>query len=249
VSPTYIVVMVIEFTKLNERQCVLCGAYAAPTGEHKIKASVIKSEFGAVPLSIVGDKASKFAQSPRSKAFHFGQARLCRECNSSRSQPGDRAFDELHSKIRKLRSKGADLTDETGRPNVELSETLHLDSFRYFAKILCCFIAEVRGPRSRSLSSFAIGRSNINHVLLRISNDIAYESNVAALGSSGLVSHGGLVFEFDKSKKWVNTIRSSLLAGGIQYEFWVQLRFLSKLELRIFYADLIRAALGNIVEP
>ena len=240
--------MGFEFVSLVKGQCVLCGAHTAPTGEHKIKASLIKAEFGNRATIISGKDAPKVAQGPRSKQHHFKQAPLCRDCNSSRSQPGDRAFDSLHSQLKQLRDSSLHLTDNLGQPRIAVSESIQRDSFRYFAKILCCFLAEVGGLRSRSISSFAIGRSDFNPVHLRFSDDTEYEASIASLGASGFVRHGGLLFKFDESKTWVNSIESSLSAGGIHYEFWVQLRPLPKLELRIFHSGLIKKALDNIVD-
>lgn len=239
--------MEIEFAKFKKGQCALCGALAPLTGEHKIKASLIRSEFQDRPTVIFGIKSPKIAQSAKSKHFHFNSALLCRDCNSSRTQPGDRAFDQLHFLLKKLRDEGSALTDNVHRPNVRLSANIEADSFRYFAKLLCCFLVEVGGPRSKSLSSFAIGRSQRNPVSVRIIKDPEYEANLAAHGSDGFARHGGLLFRFDDKKRWIEAIESSLSIGGVQYDFWVQPTVISKLEFQLRYRNLVEVALENII--
>ncbi|WP_299870544.1 hypothetical protein [uncultured Hoeflea sp.] len=214
------------------------------TGEHKIKASLLKAEFGSRHTVIAGKDAPKVLQSPRSKHLHFN-AKICKECNSFRTQPSDIAFDMLHAELKQLRDKGVELTDKNNRPNYRLPPEVETNSFRYFAKILCCFLAEVHGPRSRSLSAFALGLSDMNPILLQIRKDEEYEASLTKFETQGYAQHGGLKFRFDDRKKWVQSIDSSLSVGGIRYDFWVQLRWLSKLELHYRFGDLIRTALVN----
>jgi len=240
--------MSIEFLKLSEGECLLWSSTGSLTGEHKIKASLLKSEFGARHMVIAGKHAPKILQSPRSKLAHF-DAKICNDCNSSRTQVGDKAFELLHMEMTRLRKKGSALTDQNNQPNGRLPTGVDEDVFRYFAKILCCFLAEVGGPRSRSLSAFARGLSDRNPIFLRISEHKDYEAILAETDTQGFAQHGGLTFRFDDKKRWVRSIESSLLAGGIHYEFWTQLRWLPRLELQFMFRDLIGAARANIAEP
>lgn len=236
--------MMIEFVKLNEGECLLCGKLGLLTGEHKIKASLLKDEFGNRHSVISGKNAPKILQSPRSKRAQF-DARICKDCNSDRTQPGDRAFDQLHTELKQLRAKGVPITDSNNKPNYSLPPKIELDSFRYFAKILCCFLAEVGGPRSRSLSKFALGRSDRNPIFLMVNQDHDYDANLRVLGTQGFAQHGGLKFRFDNNKRWVEAMESSLVAGGIRYDYWIQLNWLPKLELHSKFGDLVRTALTN----
>lgn len=237
--------MGIEFEPLNEGQCLLCGAVGSQTGEHKIKASLLKGEFGGRKMVMAGKDAPKILQSPRSKHAHF-DAKICKECNSVRTQAADRAFDQLHQGLKKLRAEGKQLTDSKNHPNCALSPRDSADSFRYFAKVVCCFLAEVGGPRSRSISRFALGFTDNNPIFLRISKDEQYEKILSELETDGFAQHGGLMFRFDGKKKWVQSIESSLSVGGIRYDFWVQLRWLAKLELHFRYGQIVREALSNL---
>ncbi len=226
---------------------MLCGATANLTGEHKIKASLIRHEFGSRTTVFLGKDGPKFAQSPKSKVYHF-KSKICQACNSSRTQAGDHAFDLLHRCLVRLRDEGSELTNESHTPNCTFPDCVEADYFRYFAKILCCFLADVGGPRSRSLSSFVLGASAHNPIFLRVSKDGDYEGRLAALGTQGFAEHGGLKFRFDSNKRWVQSIESSLSITGIRYDFWVQLRFLVKLELHLLFPELIQTALKNIVQ-
>lgn len=211
--------MDIEFVRVEKGQCVLCGAFTPLTGEHKIKASLIRAEFGDRSTVITGLARPRIAQSSKSGHFHFKSAYLCNDCNSSRTQPGDRAFDQLHSQLKELRDAGLALTDGNNQPIAQLSADIERDSFRYFAKLLCCFLVEVGGPRSKSLSSFAIGHSEHNPIFLSVKKDSGYEANLATLGSQGLVCHEGLLLRFDDQKRWINSIESSLSVGGCSLRF------------------------------
>lgn len=239
--------MGIEFVKIKEGECLLCGTKGPLTGEHKIKASLIREQFENRTAMISGITAPRIVQSSRSKSLHF-RSKLCEDCNSSRTQAADRAFDVLHSELRRLYDNDIALTDVDNRPNCRPDNATEKDAFRYFAKIICCFLAEVGGPRSKSLSAFSLGRSERNPIFLRISKDAGYAAKLAALDSQGLAEHGGLKFGFDSRKKWVQSLECSLSVGGIHYEFWVQLHMLPKLELHFLFPELVRTALANIVQ-
>lgn len=64
--------------------------------------------------------------------------------------------------------------------------------------------------------------------------------------TDSFAQHGGLKFRFDEKKKWADSIESSLSVGGIRYEFWVQLRWLPKLELHFNFGHLVREAVANL---
>lgn len=163
-----------EFTKLNDDECSLCKRRGQLTGEHKIKASLLRAEFGKDHTIIAGKYPAKILQSPKSKHVHF-KKKICKHCNSTQTQAADRAFDQLHFSLKKLKEEGVDITDENNRPNLELLLEEELDAFRYFAKLLCCFLAEVGGPHSRSISAFALNKTDKNPIFLRIDLHPNYE--------------------------------------------------------------------------
>lgn len=239
--------MGITFEKINVDECVLCGSIGHLTGEHKIKASLIKQEFKDRHTILAGKDAPRRAQSPRSGVFHFS-AKICKNCNSVATQPADKAFDDLHTSMKHLYGECRELTDAAHSPNCSMSDEEKIDTYRYFAKLLCCFLAEVGGPRPKPLASFAIGKSHSNPIFLRISRDDEYAAKLAAFATQGFAEHGGLKFRFDTKKRWVDSIESSLSIGGIRYDFWVQLKWLAKWELRFFFPKLVQTALMNIID-
>jgi hypothetical protein len=89
----------IFFAPHGPNSCCLCGSTENLTGEHKVKRTALSQEFGSATMAIgvAGDEKSKlrYAQSPKSKAFHF-EAKLCARCNGTRTQPADREFDRVH---------------------------------------------------------------------------------------------------------------------------------------------------------
>lgn len=238
--------MVVAFKKNNSKKCALCGSANELTGEHKIKASVLKWEFGGRHTVLTGKESPKIAQSSKSKTFHFS-SKICKQCNSKNTQPADKAFDELHNYLRDLHKEGCNLTDLYNRPFRPASNVSELNQFRYFAKIICCYMAEVEAPRPAAVASFAIGLRNQNPIFLRISHDERYEEKRIAFETEGFAEHGGLIFRFDDKKRWVTAIESSLSISGVKYEFWVQLSWLASLELRLFYPAIMLTSLANIV--
>lgn len=236
-----------EFKKLTEQQCALCESTEELTGEHKIKASLLRAEFGDRHTVIFGKNSPKILQSPKSKYAHF-KSKICKQCNSQHTQVADKAFDRLHKRLKKLRIDGVPLTSEDNVPNFELSSVDELDVCRYFAKLLCCFLVETGGPRSKSISEFAISKTDKNPIFLTILEDYEYETKLEANSSLGLAEHGGLTFRFDNQKRLVKSIESSLSAGGIKYLFWVELSLMLSLELNVEHKDIIQKALDSIVE-
>lgn len=240
--------MGLAFKRNTQAECALCGSTESLTGEHKIKASLIKQEFQNRPASFFGKDTTrrpKLAQGPKSKIYHFN-SKICVHCNASATQRADTAFDRLHLSMKQLYESGCELTDENHRPNHSEPADSELDTFRYFAKILCCFMAESGGPRPTPVALFAIGKLHDNPVFLRITKDEEYEKTLIAYGSDGFAQHGGLRLTFDNKKRRVNSIVSSLAIGGISYEFWVQLSWFASTELRLCYPEFVETALKNI---
>lgn len=239
--------MIFEFESVGQSECALCGETRPLTGEHKIKSSILKAEFGDQKTVIFGKTAPKLLQSPKSKHLHFDRG-ICQRCNSTATQSADRAFDHLHKKLKDNLALGDQLTDQNGMPNVPNSAHILDEALRYFAKLLCCFIVEVDGPRSKSISSFALGQSNRNPVFLKIEEDTEYQNKLSVFGSNGFAHHGGLTFRFDRNKLRVKSIHSSLSISGIKYDFWVELNWNLSVELNLRYPELMEFARSTIIE-
>lgn len=80
--------------------CCLCGATEGLSGEHKIKASEIRTEFGANKMVMgrfgEGRANLRKVQGAKSKNLRFA-AKICRKCNSERTQAANRECDRFHA--------------------------------------------------------------------------------------------------------------------------------------------------------
>nr|WP_319949498.1 hypothetical protein [uncultured Shimia sp.] len=103
--------MGIHFKTYLPENCCLCGATEDLSGEHKIKATAIRAEFGADKMVIgrFGESIENVrnVQGAKSKNLHF-EAKICRKCNSERTQAADREFDRFHTLARVKLEGGED---------------------------------------------------------------------------------------------------------------------------------------------
>ncbi|WP_317057055.1 hypothetical protein [Roseovarius rhodophyticola] len=174
-------------------------------------------------------KRPKLAQSVKSRVFHF-TSKICENCNTNLTQSADNGFERFHRQLvcglDTLRPKLVDGYVTEG----DFFDNTAEEVFRYFAKLLCGFMADSNGPRPKSIAAFAIGSASHNPVFLSI--------RVADCGSnnpSQVAAHGGLMGLLDKKQRFVNRLICSLTLGPVTYEFWVQLRWFARLELTLFH--------------
>jgi hypothetical protein len=215
-------------------QCCLCGSSEALSGEHKIKASALRTEFGKQGM-VIGRPGEPYrhAQSPKSKAFHFA-ARVCEDCNNARTQQADIAFDEFHSQASLLLKCGLDPAGVIHDPRFSPSGGhLHLNVFRYFAKLMCCHLAEMSAPFYGAIADFAIGISDANFVLLRIDADVAYRRIQEGLSSTSYAAHGGLIITGDELSHAPTSFYSTLTIGPVRYCYQIRFNELGQLLLSI----------------
>jgi hypothetical protein len=101
----------VYFQNFQSTGCCLCGEPDNLTREHKIKRSVLKAELGETEL-YVGQSGNnhckpKLAQSTRSKHLKF-KARICESCNTDKTQPADREFDNFNKITSEILNSGGD---------------------------------------------------------------------------------------------------------------------------------------------
>lgn len=153
-----------EYLYDYEGVCWWCGD-AADSREHKWKKSEIKAMYGpaaseSYPLMWFGDDSMpKAVQGPDSDLMKFEKS-LCKDCNSSRSQPFDLAYDQWieyitanYDHITEVRT--VDLDDVA--PGGE--EEFRLNLAKYFAKHIGCRVADNAGRVPESLVRFLNGES------------------------------------------------------------------------------------------
>lgn len=239
--------MGIFFEPFSSGRCCLCGSLENLTGEHKVKASALRAIFGSDTMAIGhfdGDSEPRTAQGPKSQEFHFA-APLCRECNSSRTQAADREFDRFHKEASKLLAAGHDPAQMFDLDRYKIGSNAYLNVFRYFAKLMCCHLAESGGPRSIQIGQFAIGETDVNPIKLHIDADPTYSDYAALSGEHQYAAHGGLVVTTDRKTELLDSFRTSLTLGPVRYIFFVEFGVAIALALKLFhkpFADKCEAA-------
>lgn len=231
--------MKIFFKSYQENVCCLCGSDDFLTGEHKIKASALRKIFGTDTMvigNLVDGGILRTAQGPKSKVFHFS-ARMCSSCNGSRTQPADLEFDQFHTLVSSLVSEDREPSDIFNIPPYNLNSEKYLNVFRYFAKILCCQVAESCGPRPLEACEFAMGKTSRNIIFLKIDVDPIYQNYRDTYGEHGFASHGGLIVPFDKKTHNPTCFWSSLSLGAVRYLFWVRFDAIVADELRTYHRE------------
>ena len=175
----------------------------------------------------------RHAQSPNSKAFHFS-ARVCEACNNARTQPADLAFDEFNTQASSLLKRGLDPASVFDDPRFSLSGGhLYLNVFRYFAKLMCCHLAEMGAPFYESIADFSIGISDSNFVSLSVDVDVAYQRIQESMPSASYAAHGGLIIIGDELSHAPTSFYSTLTIGPVRYCYQIRFNELGKLLLRI----------------
>lgn len=222
-----------SFAPCVTTHCCLCGSDKELSGEHKIKASALRSEFGRQRL-VIGRNGGgyRLAQSARSKALHFS-APVCSECNNARTQPADRAFDHFHACVASLISRKADPAGALRDPRFVSGGTFSLDIFRYFAKLLSCHLAELGAPFQSAISDFAIGFSHENCISLGVDLDTMYASAQAEYPGLPYAAHGGLIVLGDKETLSPVAFHSTLTIGPARYRYQARLTEIGQIQLEL----------------
>lgn len=184
------------------------------------------------------DKASlpKRAQGPKSRALHFA-ARLCADCNGARTQQPDREFDRFKALVSVAMAQGRSPESIFHSPKYEIGSDAYLNIFRYFAKLLCCQVAESGGPRPLPLSEFAVGNEDRNPVFLHIDQDPMYGAYRELSGDDRFAGHGGLLVPMDAESMLPTGFQSTLSLGSIRYSFSVRYERAVGLELLTFHHE------------
>ena len=225
------------FAPHDPDRCCLCGSAQDLTGEHKVKASTIRSLFSGEPMMMgTFDEGARprRAQSSKSKAFHF-QSKVCAACNSTRTQDADVEFARFDEAARELLGQGADPATAFDDSRYAVGSAPYLNVFRYLAKVLACHIAEVGGPRFAALVDFAIGCSDANPVSVRMGADGRFQFWFDHTGDPEFAGHGGLGATFSERTGLANGFASSLTHGALRYEFGISFNWMVGLLLRLQY--------------
>lgn len=229
----------IFFRSPKDNRCCLCGDVGrALTREHKLKASEIKREFSQMPVYIGhfddGAASSREVRGPKAKALTYNVG-ICADCNNSRTQPADAAFTELNTTLKGGLSGGATIADVLNCPSLQDNEKVQR-VHEYFAKSLCCHVAEIGGPIPKRLAKFALGLEKRNCLTINIQPDWQF-SESSFDGASEYAAHGGVVIYCKNKTHSVTGIHSTLTFGAVQYVYWMRFSLFERAELSFLYPD------------
>jgi hypothetical protein len=154
----------------DHQDCWICGT-PSTTGEHIIKKTDLKLEFGRVtqqePLYFHrGDDKSKRFGSFDAKVL---KSPLCAECNNSSTQPHDRAWEKLSTFLRTRKLEQRTITRVSDIfPDSPTQQMLNVHL--YFVKLFGCRIVEPGGPPidSRAFSNAILNGTAHPHLYLRL---------------------------------------------------------------------------------
>ena len=246
--------MGIFFHPFNAEACCLCGSPDQLTGEHKIKASILREIFGTDAMVIGGGDYEGFrpAQGPKSKNFHF-PAQVCKLCNDTTTQPADLAFGRFHKQTMQLHHGGKDVCTNPSDSIYTNGTAEGLNVLRYFAKLMCCHVASSGGPRMIRVAEFAIGKTDLNPICFTVGSDATYEQWHELSGDHQYAAHGGLAVFCDKISGHPTTFHSTLTAGPLQYMFEVRMNGFERVSLIAFHHEFAakcrRAYLEAVANP
>lgn len=236
--------MTALFHPFDPKGCCLCGARAEPTGEHKIKASSLREQFGAQPMVIVRDGAApRTVRGVKSKLFHF-ETPMCAPCNNERTQAPDKAWDRFRRSALELVAAGQAPVAAFDDPHYWPTETCHtmayLDVLRYLAKLLCGHLADSGAPRIERLTRFAMGLSNDCPILTNIAFDATYRAHAETYGYHPYAAHGGLVLISEIGTQTPMGFHSAVTVGGLQCTVTFRFDLAERLALEVNYPDFLR---------
>lgn len=239
------------FRNFSDHKCCLCGRQAKLTGEHKIKASSLKKEFGKQGVVVFRTDESgtqgTIAQSTKSKHLKF-KASLCEECNTSRTQAADREFDRFSQLVETVWSRKKDPLTVFEDIRYKEKSQAYLNIFRYFAKMLCCQMAAGEAPIPRRVALFALGRSDHNPIFLTVKENWNYKQIETVMGSCRYAGHGGLAIYGEAQSNSLHRFHSSVSVGSLQYVFWMHLEPVEQAEIKYLYPQFHRRCQAELAK-
>jgi hypothetical protein len=251
--PAYFLAMVPLFQTPLPDRCWICGSTDSLSREHKYKASDLRRHFQSEGMRIFaeGDNTPRIAQGPKSDALKF-HSPICNACNSANTQAADRAYDLL---VTTIEADGGDLTaiDATLATHLREDGPHYTDTFRYFAKLLGCHLADLPAPIPKRLCEFVKGETDLNCIWLEIRHDRRLESLKEHIPEVKYVAHGGLVVISNKVTLLPERLYSTLTIGRVQFIYYLHLHPLEVAALRRdfpeFVATTADAAQRALVDP
>ncbi len=156
--------------KQNKNLCWWCNS-PANSKEHKFKKTDFVRIYGKGPYkdsetrpNLISPSGFKFIQGPGSNHIKFDNS-LCSECNTTKSQPFDQAYDFFMEFFVKnvgiiLEKETVDLREVYGTNWVQEKKNL----LRYFVKHICCRVASFSFQIDPQIIKFMNGDITLNNI-------------------------------------------------------------------------------------
>lgn len=201
--------------------CWWCGALA-DSREHRFKRSQMVRRFAINEYLVLGSGTPSRLNGPGAKPLRFPKV-LCRQCNNSRSQPFDRAYDTFTDLVWKapelFRTNSVDWT--TVFPDGMTGAKLLC---RYFVKNFGCRIAETGFSVPPELVDFLNGASLMPHATLILYKDFSQYDEWRCLGQDEQESqtqYANRMFTPEKSTEGpLDAFCCELQDGPVGAVFW-----------------------------
>ena len=203
------------FMKVHAMKCWICGQDGT-TGEHMIKATDLRSYFGDVsqkdPLYFhTTEKKNIPVGSIKSKRLK-SSALICNKCNSSITQPYDRAWETLSGYLRSnwkdlLKTKKVNLSKVFPGSTHKSMLLVHL----YFVKIFGCKIVESEAPiKTRSFSDSLLNQKSHKGIFIgfaqrlgEIDHKYAATTPIQSINMSGVSASATWIYMIDELAVWI----------------------------------------------
>jgi hypothetical protein len=220
--------------------CWICGSQTNLTREHKYKQSILEKKYGTKDLWVTteGRRARK-AQSANSDLLKF-KSPICNECNSSRTQKADKAFDFFINKVNEIGSNGLALSLIWSLPEFKIGSESYVNLFRYFAKFLGNHFVdsyllvrpktEFKFPIPSRIISFILGKTGSRCVDIEI-------TSVPSFSGEGNESTHFLARRPDFFPMGFST---TLISGVLNFKISFFFNTAEKLEIRYFHPLLFK---------
>lgn len=232
--------------KQKAGHCIFCGASGPLSGEHKLKRSLLNIYFDDQVTILSGaTNKPKFAQSTKSKHFHFDSP-VCQKCNNDRFQLAELYFSQVHEAFLRAALKDGGGEKILQDPTSLISDSQRDGFFRYLSRIMALHIAETNGPIFRTLTQHATSRGNISRIHCRVGflDECSVSSDrlsIECKGIEGAVAHGGLVVQSLTKGAVPTAFHSYFTFAPFNYAFWIQLHPLERFSLSIWHRDFLRS--------
>ena len=220
------------FQKEYDGKCWWCGAIA-DSSEHRYKSSDLKREYGKgfqfkniEPIRVLDNTEHLAIERPKSKTVKFKKS-ICKNCNTTRSQPFDLAYDKFND-FYKLNE---DLICNQGSIDLILifgenwqNDLLNLQ--KYYVKHFCCRLYEAGAFISNDMIQFLNDESgllNLKLIILLRSDIQKLLEFSSTIDKSSYMGMDGLTGNMSVSKNAYHFLETTFSYRALTIHFYYSL--------------------------